>query len=106
MEASSAATRDISAVRDDSPNGGHVGLVPRPCTTDPRPGSDAFRRRQVAEKLFPQVVENPRGCVAIPEIRPMSGRRLDGPVSREQIDVIARQLGATACRCLSLLSQD
>src|SRR3989454_11607457 len=100
------ASRDVAAVCHDSADGCHVGFVARLGTTDPRPGGDAFWRREAGQKVLPQVVKDSNGSVAIPEARPMPCRRLDGPVSREQIKVVARQVGSAKGGGLPLLAQD
>ena len=52
-----------------------------------------------------EIIENANGSVAIPEVRSESGSGKDGPVAREDVDIMVRDGRGHEGACLSVLAQ-
>ena len=103
-EEPSDSVRHISAVRDDCVDPLNGGFVLRPSSLDPSARGRASDRRERFENGVAEVVKHPDGRVAIPEIRPESRCRKDGPIPREDVHVVVGNRGVAEGARLRVLS--
>jgi len=80
--------RDVLAVCDDPIDARDRRLVPPSARFDPPAGGPSTRPWKGVKEPLPEIVEHPDGGVAVPKVRSMPGSRENGPVARDDIQVV------------------